>query len=124
MKSATFCEHELKEWKKTIDFFCDELIIFTRRLEEAAGTGTHKPLMSNVEHFQNQFVLQKENFDILKHEIHEQSGSIRNDIQNKNKLTDLNVIANQDFLREQVHLAEKIFIELKHSFYRFLAKVL
>ncbi|MEO8173922.1 MAG: hypothetical protein ABI581_12590 [Sediminibacterium sp.] len=124
MTTVTFCEHELKEWKESIDFFCDELIIFTRRLQEVAGKNSHKPLMSNVEHFQNQFILQKENFDIFRHEIHEQSDRIRNGSKNENRLTDQTVIKKQALLREQVRLAEKIFIELKHSFCRFLSKVL
>lgn len=123
MTSIILFEHELKEWEKSINFFSDELIIFTRRLEEAAGTGNHKLLMGDVEHFQNQFILQKENFDTLKHKIHELSGKIHKDIQNKNKLTDRNLMQNHELLHEQIYLAEKIFIELKHSFYRFIAKV-
>ena len=124
MSKAEHYNRELTEWKNSIDFYLDEIKILEERLEEVAWKNTKPSITVNVEHFQNQFILQQEALGILKHDIHAQQLKIEADIIPKNKLTDEEVIANQDLLRDRQQAAEKIFIELKHSFYRFLSRVL
>ena len=62
---------EHREWLNKIDFYYDDLKIMRHRLEEVAARNTNKSLMAQVEHFQNQFVIQRNELDEMKHAIHQ-----------------------------------------------------
>ena len=79
--------------------------------------------MVSVDHFQNQFIVQKDNLQLLKHKINVQKDSLEVEVKKLASFADLDIVDTQHFLRESIQLNEKIFLELKHSFYRFLAKV-
>ena len=90
---------------------------------EVAGKNTKTTIMVGVEHFQNQFTLQKNNLQVFKHKVQEQDDKLNAVVKKIDPLNDLNIVDEQHFLREAVQLNEKIFQELRHSFYRFLSKV-
>ena len=74
---------EHREWLNKIDFYYDDLKIMRHRLEEVAARNTDKSLMAQVEHFQNQFVIQRNELDGMKHAIHQaESGIAENVAQN------------------------------------------
>ena len=56
-------------WIKSLDFYADELKTFTSRLEEVVMRNTKREVRAQIEHFQNQFIREKEVIDILKHDI-------------------------------------------------------
>ncbi len=114
---------ELKEWAKTIQFFEDEIHLFENRLEEVVNSNTKKEILAEAEHFQNLFILQKEQFDMLKHDIHEQEIQIRKNIEAQNQVNN-RIIEKQNILNGNMQQVEKIFKETKQNFYRFLSKVL
>jgi len=62
---------EYVEWKSTLDFCRDEMRILGRRLEEIAGRNTGREIMSRLEQLQNQLIVQKNEHDMLLHEINE-----------------------------------------------------
>ena len=123
MSIEEFFSHELNEWTRNIDFYFADLTILQERLNEVANKNTKEPVMANVEHFQNQFIVQKDNLQVLKHKINVQKDSLEAEVKKLVSLADLDIVDTQHFLRESIQLNEKIFLELKHSFYRFLAKV-
>lgn len=123
MSRAEHYNRESSDWKNSIDFYLDEIKILEERLGEVAQKNNKPSITANVEHFQNQFILQRESLQILRHDVHAQQLKVEADILPKNRLTDEEVIGNQDFLRDRQQVAEKIFIELRHSFYRFLSRV-
>ena len=65
-------EHTL--WSNELSFVEDELKIFEKRLEKLVNNLTDRDMMARLEHFQNQFIRQKEVLDQLRHDIkvHEQ----------------------------------------------------
>ncbi len=123
MSIEEFFSHELSEWGRNIDFYVADLAILQERLIEVASKNTKQPVMVSVEHFQNQFIVQKDNLQLLKHKINVQKDNLEAEVKKLVSLADLNIVDTQHFLRESIQLNEKIFLELKHSFYRFLAKV-
>ncbi len=61
-------EHEM--WKKELNFCDQELAFLIQRLEEV--TFFHedeKDMLREVEHFQNQFIVQKQNIHTFLHDI-------------------------------------------------------
>jgi len=47
-------------WTNNMKFYLDELTIFEKRLGELVTRNTKLEVVSQIEHFQNQFILQKE----------------------------------------------------------------
>ena len=121
---ADFCHKELKEWRSSLDLFMQELKSYNNRLNEVAGQNNKEMVLKQVEHFQNQFIVQKDNLETLLHEIKIQEQNIAEDVKRDKILDDTDIIGNQSFLREKVHTSEKIFVALKHDFYSFLARSL
>lgn len=81
-------------------------------------------MLRQVEHFQNQFIIQKDNLQALSHEIKLQEQEIADDVKRDKILDETDIIGNQSFLRDKMQAAEKVFISLKHEYYRFVARVL
>jgi hypothetical protein len=123
MSIEEFFSHELNEWSRSIEFYLAELDIFNERLAEVTAKNTKNAVLTTAEHFQNQFILQKENLQVLKHKVQVQKDKLQEEAKKTFGLDDLDIVDAQHFLRESVHLSEKILLELKHSFYRFLSKV-
>lgn len=115
---------ELNEWGKTIDFYLVELGIFEERLAEVSIKNNKQPIIGSIEHFQNQFIAQKEALQMLGRDVHRQRNKIVAQVKVADIMTDMDIVDTQFLLRDRMHLAEKIAVELKHSFYRFLANVL
>ena len=65
------------DWKRSIDFYRQELGILKERLTEIAAKNTAKDTMVGVEHFENQFEIQQDNMVRLKHDIKQNMSGIR-----------------------------------------------
>ena len=111
-------------WAKGLEFYRDELDLMTRRLLEISSKNTSEEASKGVEHFQNQFIVQKEALQKLKHDLHKQLTNITGQVKSTAKITNMDTVDMEFVLRDKVHTAEKILLELKHSFYRFLSTVL
>jgi hypothetical protein len=58
-----------KLWANEISFFNEEIGLFEGYLAEIAKRWTDSDVLAELEHFQNQFIVQKEQADILLHDI-------------------------------------------------------
>jgi hypothetical protein len=123
MSAEELYSHEIIEWNNSIAFYLSEIDILQERLLEVAAKNNKEAVSASIEHFQNQFILQKQNLQVLRHDVHKQHDAITVEIQKANKIFNMYIVDNQFFLRERLQMIEKIFVETKHSFYRFLAKV-
>ena len=124
MSLADFCHKELEEWRSAMELFMQELQGYNQRLNDVAGKNNKDVVLKQVEHFQNQFIVQKDNIQTMLHEIKIQEQNIAEDVRRDKILDETDIIGNQSFLREKVHTTEKIFVALKHDFYSFLARSL
>ena len=73
-KYASELHFEHQVWMQEMSFYKEQLMSFRHRLEEIAGKYNQQDVLQQLEHFQNQFILQNEQADILLHDLkgHEQ----------------------------------------------------
>ena len=61
---------EYQLWIRELTFYKEEIRIFENHLESLITKNTNHLMRAQAEHFQNQFILQKEVIDHLKHDLH------------------------------------------------------
>lgn len=119
-----FYHHELNDWKKSLEFYKDEIKVLETRLGEVVKQNTGQSVLSESEHFQNQFILQKEQIDLLKHHINEQDKKFEEKATPYDMSMNQPLLSEQEKLRGQFSSTEKIFTDTRQEFYRFVSKVL
>jgi hypothetical protein len=67
--SINSLHHQDIDWLRELDFYKGEIAILTKRLEEVIVANTHTEVTSQVEHFQNKFIVLREVIDTLGHDI-------------------------------------------------------
>ena len=112
------------EWKNALGFYKDELNIFKNRLTEVTAKNTTREIMQMVEHFQNQFLIQGENIDILKHDINEHLHHMVEEAQLKAGHVNKEEIPIHFLLKDRFENEQKVFTDLKQEFEQFLGKVM
>ncbi len=113
-------DHQL--WNNELSFYKDEVNIFESYLEEFVKKAEdHKDLMADLEHFQNQFIRQKEVIDQLKHDIGLSEQKLSKEIQQGVRMTDEDKIRHEQ-TRERIETFRKIYRELKIEFYGYMTK--
>ncbi|OFY83058.1 MAG: hypothetical protein A3F72_18855 [Bacteroidetes bacterium RIFCSPLOWO2_12_FULL_35_15] len=121
-KPLNYLHEDHKKWLEEVLFYKDEVKIFTKRLEEIASRNTGIDVQKQVEHFQNQFIIQKEKLDMLQHDlnIHEQWLAIY--AKEHPSHIEEELFADHAVMRRQINMFEKIYTELKTEYLDFLEK--
>jgi hypothetical protein len=112
------------EWQSVLGFYKDELDFFKNKLEEAAAKNTAKETMQMIEHFQNQFLVQAENIDILLHDINEHLHLLAKNVQQHAGHASKEQMAARDLLKSRVKVGQDIFRQIKIEFMRFLNRLM
>lgn len=118
-----YYKNQVKEFCSILSFYTDEIKVLQHRLAEVTAQNTGQQVLSQVEHFQNQFIIQQEQFQILLHDARRLEAVAV-------KITTHETVYVADFLIDHRRLAEKvntaaeIFRDIKHSCYSFLYVVL
>lgn len=120
----TDLHHDHQEWLIALDFYKHELEVYGKRLEEVARANTKSEVMKQLEHFQNQFMIQEKNITDLVHLIAQEENVIISSVKENPVATDHRKIADNVELREAITSFEKFFAELKTEYIRFLRSVL
>lgn len=115
-------EHKL--WSSEAKFYNDELSIYQSRLEEIAAKNSSVEIRVKIEHFQNQFIIQKEQLDILNHEINEHEQWLSKYAQENPVAIDRKVFADHETMSNRATSFTKIYADLKSEFTRFMADTL
>jgi len=113
---------EHSSWLRGIEFYNDEIRIMKHRLEEVSVKNTGLEVKIDVEHYQNQFMLQETNLNHLKHDINNHFKHMENDVEVHAQHLANSTIAEHDAMRDKYMTLEKIINELRHEFNRFLSK--
>ncbi len=117
-------EHDA--WQGRIQFLKKEIETFKSSLGSVVvGDFKLKNAMASVEHFQNQFILQREQLDIIRHDLKQHENLIEDVEKGKGKgkepspgLDNVHKVQ-----REKLEQFEKIFHDLRKEFNVFLDKV-
>lgn len=116
--------HNHEEWKSALGFYKDELTIFKNRLTEVASKNTGKETMQLVEHFQNQFLIQGENIDILRHDINEHLNRMADEAKHNAGHIDKEELPVHFLLKERFENEQKVYEGIKEEFMEFLSKAM
>jgi hypothetical protein len=113
-------EHQV--WLNTLQFCKDEITIFERRMGELATRNTNPTLLAELEHFQNQYIRQREVIDVLRHDIKQHENFLEKESLEHPTAIDRRSFTDHAELRNQMETFEKLYRELKDEFYRWVAK--
>ena len=120
--TVAHCGTEHQEWLNAIDFYDNELDILENRLAEVAKKNSSEDAMKGVEHFQNQFIIQRNTIDELRHYIHEHEGKVSRDVQLHAGHLETQQVVGHDSLKEEFNGFEKVINELRDEFKLYLSK--
>lgn len=107
---------------RNLEFYEQEFTILQKRLEEIAKDNTGHEVAVNIERFQNQFLIQNNNIDELKHKIRENLKNIEQQVMSSAGFVDQDAMSLNADLYEQYLSLEKIVNEIRHEFNRFASK--
>lgn len=113
-------EHTL--WSKELAFAGDEIRFFEKKLGEIVSKISDREVLASLEHFQNQFIRQKEVVDELNHAIGVHEQDLGNRLKADAELDD-NLAETHAKVRDDMMMFRKLFAELKTEFFQFLGKV-
>lgn len=122
-KESLLIQHnQHRTWLNYLAFYKDEIQIFQKRLEEVAAKNSAPEIMPHVEHFQNQLILQKEQHDILRHDIKAYENRIEAAYAQNPVLAENSRMNEESELAERVETFARLFQEMKDEFYQFVAR--
>jgi len=113
---------ENMEWSNTLKFYKDELDVLKSRLAELASKNNNKDMLKEVEHFQNQFIIQRTNIDNISHEVKMNEEKLMAEIKNNPVAVDHRKVEYHNKEKDLVSSFEKNMNEIRSEFKRFAAK--
>ncbi len=113
---------EHKTWLNKLLFYKDELSIMTNRLSEVAKKNTSAEVRSVVDHFHNQLVIQKEQIDLINHDIKSHESYLDAAVRKNSNDIEHAKFSDHTKHRESIAVFEKLFKELREELIDFLSK--
>jgi len=118
-----YTQHEENTtWISKLDFYKDEINILTGRLEEITTKNNQDDVLAQVEHFQNQWIVQRNNIDEIAHLVKANEAKLEAEIKNNPVAVDHRKMEYHTHEKELVESFEKNFNEMRGEFNRFAAK--
>lgn len=113
-------EHQV--WTNNMKFYLDEILIFENRLGELVQRNSKTEVTAQIEHFQNQFIRQREVAEQLISKCGDHEKFLTNQAKDHPVAIDHVFFADHTKLRDEVNTYEKLYRELKDEFMAFVAK--
>jgi hypothetical protein len=122
-KESIYKQHEENtEWMSKLNFYKDEIEILKGRLEEITSKNNAQEVLSQVEHFQNQWIIQRNNIDEISHQVKANEASLLEEINSNPVAVDHRKVEYHAQEQELVDSFEKNFNDLRQEFNTFSAK--
>jgi len=122
-QSFIYDQHlENQDWLKRLDFYKEELNILKERLQEVTSKNTNTDFLKSVEHFQNQFIIQRNHIDELAHQIKANENTLVKEIEQNPVAVDHRKVNSHDAENDFMDFFEKNFATLRAEFNQFLSK--
>ncbi len=103
-------------------FYKDEIAIMQKRIAEVADKNSAKEVLAQIEHFQNQLIVQNNNIDMIKHDVEQNEKGLVDTINKNEVAVDHRKVKDHTFEREEVNTFEKNFNKLRQELGKFLSK--
>ena len=113
---------EHKTWLNKLLFYNDELKIMDKRILDVAEQNTSSEVRSLADHFINQLTIQKEQIDILSHDINSHEIFLEAAALDNPNSIDHERFSDHKKHRESIATFEKLFKELREELIDFLSK--
>ena len=113
---------EHKQWNRELLFWKDELKSLKKRLGELAIRWTNKEILAQLEHYQNQFIIQENIINELQGFIGLHETSIAQHTKKGRDVLELTLVKKHIELRCLMDTQRDIYSDLKKEFFRFLSK--
>ena len=110
--------NEQTEWENQLLSCKKELTALNSQLIEFASKNSSKEKLALIEHFHNQFVIQNENIDILKHDMHQTTKNFLRIADGS--LTDEQLGIHRQ-MQDQFESEIKVYLDLKKEFEDFIS---
>ncbi|NOT50678.1 MAG: hypothetical protein HOP10_05330 [Chitinophagaceae bacterium] len=120
--AVSHCGHDHSQWLKSLEFYDDDLDSLENRLLEIVKKNNGYEAMKGVEHFQNQFMIQRKNIHDLRHTINRHSGKVAAEALSHVGKMEMIRVDEHENIKAEVENFEKIINELRHEFNVFLSK--
>jgi hypothetical protein len=120
--SIAILHFDHKVWMNQLGFYKIELKIFSEKLEEVASRNINNEMNISIEQFQNRFIIQNNEMDILIHKIKLNEHQISVPHNKGPYLTPLEAAENYAKIKNEMEQFIKLYAEFKDQFYRFLTK--
>jgi phosphoenolpyruvate carboxylase len=122
--SLNSLHHQVTDWLRETEFYKQELAILQTRLEEVAAKNTAQEVLAQVEHFQNKFILNREQQDTLLHDLRKEASNLEEKIKGllehtNEKFTDVN-----EGMQNRMKTFAAAFADLRFEFNSFVSKVI
>ena len=116
--------HQALDWTRELEFYAEELKILSNRLEEVSRKNNGHETMTMVEHFQNKFIMVKEQVDVLKHETKMREEHIEKTATSKPNHINEHFKVGNDKIFDQMADLSKNLATTRYEFNHFLSKVM
>jgi len=111
---------EYQLWTRELIFYKEEIKIFEDHLEALLKRNNKNGVLAQVEHFQNQFILQKEVIDYLKHDLNVSERQLAGFVYGMSSDGIENIkMDNHGKLRERMTTFRKVYKDIKNEFRHF-----
>ncbi len=108
------------DYLNRLEFYTEEIAILKERLSEVTAKNTDKEVLKQVEHFQNQFIIQLNNIDELKHNIKIHENELQMEVAKNPTAVDHRKVIVDDKTQDFMRYFEQNFNELRKEFNLFL----
>ncbi len=108
------------DYLNRLEFYTEEIAILKERLSEVTAKNTDKEVLKKVEHFQNQFIIQRNNIDELKHTIKIHENELQMEVAKNPTAVDHRKVIVDDKTQDFMRYFEQNFNELRKEFNLFL----
>lgn len=122
-QKAFTLHEEHKIWLNKLSFYADDILILEKRLEEVTAKNTHADVLAMVHHFENQFIMRKEQIDELRHAINDHETYVENKVSH-NPAADHLDLGDHATERTKMDSFEKAFADTRAEFISFLSKTM
>jgi hypothetical protein len=113
---------EHSEWLNGLDFYKEDILILEKRLLELASRKGNFDMSRGIEHFQNQFLIQRNTIDELRHSIREHVSNFGRMVAVEDASKEIPHQHMHESLKDGYLSFEKVMNELRHEFNDFLTK--
>jgi hypothetical protein len=113
---------EHKQWRRELLFWEDELKSLRNRLDELAIRWTDKEVLAQLEHYQNQFIIQENAINELDNHINLHETNIAEHTKKGEDVLNQQLVKDHIEFRNHMDTQRNLYSDLKKEFFRFLSE--